>query len=214
MNGVSSSGIPDFLAPHVTANGFRVLAFDAEHGPLVARAAAAAALPALVGSGGMDHLALVPEAAVRDFRDRVEPTVDTAGISSVFIDLADVRAAAAEARNVLPKPGGVAGWREYAGSTMSVLTRSKREAAQIVADVLGTLSTDDERARTLRTTLFAYLRHDRNWQSTAETLSIHRQTLGYRLRRIEDETNLHVSRSADLAAAWIAYQAWQTLHNE
>ncbi|MGN7860838.1 PucR family transcriptional regulator [Microbacterium sp. 22303] len=211
INGVGTSDLPAFLDPHPTVDGFRILAFDGASGPLVARAAATALLPAVVGSGGRDYLALVPVAAMKDFREKVEPIAPTAGISSVFLDLADVRAAATEARNVLPDSADAPGWSEYAGSTMSVLTRSRREASQIVADVLGPLALEDERATTLRSTLFAYLRNDRNWQSTAEELSVHRQTLGYRLRRIEEETNLNVSRSADLAAVWIAYQAWQTL---
>lgn len=214
LSGVRDHDVTSFLSPHVVADGFHVIAFTADDGPRVALTAATASLPSLIGARGADYLALVPSSAMLEFRRRIDPLVRDAGVSSRFADFADVRAAASEARNVLPQGGSDTGWIDYSGVTVSVLTRSKREAASVVSGVLGTLADNDERARTLRTTLFTFLKHDRSWQPTAEALSIHRQTLGYRLRRIEEEANLDMSRSADLAAAWIAYQAWQLLHDD
>jgi purine catabolism regulator len=92
-----------------------------------------------------------------------------------------------------------------------VLSRSNREAEEIIGGVLGPLAEGSDGARKLRESLFAYLRHDRHWQRAADELGIHRQTLSYRLNRIEQETGLSVTRSADIAAFWVAYQAWESV---
>jgi purine catabolism regulator len=59
--------------------------------------------------------------------------------------------------------------------------------------------------------LFAFLRNDRKWKETADELFIHKQTLSYRLGKIEEQTGLKIGRSADLSSLWIAYQAWETI---
>ena len=65
--------------------------------------------------------------------------------------------------------------------------------------------------RKLRETLFAFNSRS-TMAKTADSLNIHRQTLSYRLNRIEEETGLNLNKSADLSAVWIAYQAWLNLY--
>ena len=133
-------------------------------------------------------------------------------MSSVFTDFADTRAAAVEAGKVLSvSQHNDRTWTEFDGSTVSVLTRSHREATEIVRGVLGPLADESTRSIMLRDTLFAFLRNDRKWKETAEELFIHKQTLSYRLGKIEELTGLKIGRSADLSSLWIAYQAWETI---
>jgi purine catabolism regulator len=163
-----------------------------------------------VGADRLHHLALVPVAAMGEFRALAAPVAGRAGLSSVYGDYLDVKAAALEAGHVLTAGENPdQGWSQFEASTISVLARSRREAEEIVAAVLGPLSESSSRAARLRDTLFAYLRNDRSWVEAAAELGIHRQTLSYRLNRIEQETGLNLAKSADISAAWIASQAWQ-----
>jgi purine catabolism regulator len=149
---------------------------------------------------------------VAQIRELAEASEARFGVSSVFIDHRDVRSAAEEAARVLTAAqfSGRA-WTEFEGTTIAVLSRSNREAEEIIGGVLGPLAEGSDGARKLRESLFAYLRHDRHWQRAADELGIHRQTLSYRLNRIEQETGLSVTRSADIAAFWVAYQAWESV---
>ena len=210
LNGAIPREITDLVGAHLPSDGFQLVAFPASDGAAVARIAACHLLPVVVGADRLHHLALVPVAAMSEFRALVAPVARRAGLSSVYGDYLDVKAAALEASRVLT--GGEKtdqDWSQFEASTISVLARSRREAEEIVAGVLGPLGEGSSRAVRLRGTLFAYLRNDRSWVETAAELGIHRQTLSYRLSRIEQETGLNLAKSADISAAWIAFQAWQ-----
>ena len=55
------------------------------------------------------------------------------------------------------------------------------------------------------------LRLDRSWQRAAPALHIHKQTLGYRIRRIEQITGRGLTRTEDIAEWWIALRAHDLL---
>lgn len=209
LNGTRSAGADELLAPHQVSEGYRMAAMSSEQGEHAARAMALRAIPVLLTPGRRHHLMLLPvtlEERVREFAERNGIHV---GVSSVFTDYQDVPIAADEANRTLDAARhGTRVWTEFRGTTISVLSRSRREADEIVVGVLGPLAEASMAARRLRETLFAYLRNDRRWKQTADELGIHRQTLSYRLTRIEAETGLHLSKSADLSALWIAFQAW------
>ncbi|MEQ6895998.1 PucR family transcriptional regulator ligand-binding domain-containing protein [Microbacterium sp. KR10-403] len=211
LDGTRPAALDELLAPHTASEGFQVAAFASADADRVARAVALRGLPVLVGPGRTSSLALLPVEATPQVRAVAEPGGVRFGVSSVFTSYGDVRAAADEAARVLSASRqSDRAWTEFAGTTISVLTRSNREAADIITGVLGPLADERPSAEKLRETLFAYLRHDRHWQETADELGIHRQTLSYRLNRIEEETDMSVTRSSDLSAFWIAYQAWET----
>jgi purine catabolism regulator len=169
-------------------------------------------LPVIAGLGRITFLALVPSGEIETVRGLFGTVSAHAGVSSVFTDFADTRAAAVEAGKVLSAAQhNDRIWTEFDGSTVSVLTRSHREATEIVQGVLGPLADESTRSTMLRDTLFAFLRNDRKWKETADELFIHKQTLSYRLGRIEEQTGLKIGRSADLSSLWIAYQAWETI---
>ncbi|WP_443049293.1 helix-turn-helix domain-containing protein [Streptomyces sp. NBC_00316] len=60
----------------------------------------------------------------------------------------------------------------------------------------------------------AYLANDRSWAATAQRLNIHRQSLGYRLQRIEAATHRDLKKSRDIAELWVALTARRTLADQ
>ncbi|MCU1571455.1 MAG: PucR family transcriptional regulator [Naasia sp.] len=211
LAGGSAPESDSLLGGRTAGDGFYVASFAASAGELIARSGAILGLPVLVAAGQTNHHALFP----RDVSDQVQRMAESCsihfGVSSRFSDYRDTAAAAVEADRVLAASrSGERFWAVFEGTTIAVFSRSRREAEEIIETVLGPLVAADPAAGRLRQTLFSYLRNDRHWQRTADELGIHRQTLSYRLHRIEEETGLNANRSADLAAMWIAYQAWGT----
>jgi purine catabolism regulator len=115
-------------------------------------------------------------------------------------------AAAREELDVLVEHGRRMGLRgrlqaeDYLLETL--LGRSPRLAARLKEKVLASLSDDDhgELAQTLHT--FLRCRFDRTVTSAA--LHVHRNTLAYRLGRIEEITGLDLGSPRDLACAYMA----------
>ena len=212
LNGVTLPETHEFLAPHLPSDGFVLVSVPVADGPAFARVLAVNKLPIIAGLGRITFLALVPSGEIEAVRTLLAAVSASAGVSSVFADFADTRAAAVEAGKVLAAAQhNDRRWTEFDGSTVSVLTRSRREATEIVRGVLGPLAEESTRSIMLRETLFAFLRNDRKWKETADELFIHKQTLSYRLGKIEEQTGLKIGRSADLSSLWIAYQAWETI---
>jgi PucR family transcriptional regulator, purine catabolism regulatory protein len=212
LNGEQSTEAEAFLAPHALATGYHAASFDDIHGQAVARAITLARLPVLVGSGTTGIAALIPTPELNAVRSIAAEVGATVGASSLFFSREDARTAAMEAHRVLNDVGGSdAGWAEFERAPVSVLSRSHREAQEIVESVLGPLASMDPKLVLFRETLFAFLRNDRQWAVTADELGIHRQTLAYRLGRIEQLTGATLAHSADLSAMWIAYQAWEAI---
>lgn len=88
------------------------------------------------------------------------------------------------------------------------LPRSLSESRRIVEHVLGPILTyDATHGSQLVTSLKAWLSHDRSWQRAADSLHVHKQTLVYRMRRVEELTGRRLDRSKDLAELWLAFQA-------
>lgn len=90
------------------------------------------------------------------------------------------------------------------------LPSSLEEAQLVYRRALGALADyDDEHNAQLQHTLQVFLEQNRSWQRTAERLSVHRQTLVYRIRRIEEITSLSLDSTEDVAVLWIALRAAQ-----
>ena len=213
LNGSQPPGLDDFLAPFRASNGFQLAAFPSSDGEIVARAAALRRLPVLVGPGRTSHLALIPTDVVPSIRDGSDISGVRFGASSIFTDYQDIPIAADEAARVSAASHHSRQlWTEFEGTMISVLSRSRQEADDIISGILGPLAETTASATKLRDTLFAFLRNDRRWQDSANELGIHRQTLSYRLHRIEEETGADITKSADLSAFWIAYQAWESVN--
>ncbi|MNR49277.1 Purine catabolism regulatory protein [compost metagenome] len=88
------------------------------------------------------------------------------------------------------------------------LPASLEEATRIHRSVLGPLADYDQHQGTqLQQTLRVFLEHNRSWQKTAQHLNIHKQTLVYRVRRIEEITDRSLDSTEDVAVLWIALRA-------
>jgi purine catabolism regulator len=90
---------------------------------------------------------------------------------------------------------------------LSVL-RDTEEAEVVVDRMLGDLIAYDSRhSSDMVTTLDAFLRCDRSWVKTAAALGVHRQTVVYRIQRIEQITGRKMAETATIAELWLALRA-------
>lgn len=100
--------------------------------------------------------------------------------------------------------------RTYGGAqaTAGLVPHSIDEARQIVGKVLGPLLDHDAAHGTdLTRTLHTFLESDRVWRHTAKELSIHRQTLVYRMRKIEELAGYKPTSTIGTATFWQAFEA-------
>lgn len=96
----------------------------------------------------------------------------------------------------------------YGDETALLLPRTPLEAQALVSRVLGPLLAHDaEHGTAYLRTLRVMLHRDRSWQLAADELHIHKQTLGYRLRRIEQLTGRGLTRTEHIAELWFAVRA-------
>ncbi len=132
------------------------------------------------------------------------------GSSSEQTTFADLAGAVDEALSALSDAVATREtWSTFRGIRVTLVARSRSESKRIVADVLGPLA--DGAHESLRTSLFALLEHDLQWQATADELGVHRQTLAYRLRQVESLTGRSVRRVSDLSELWLARAAWNAV---
>ena len=100
----------------------------------------------------------------------------------------------------------------FGDETSLLLPRSAAEAQAVVSLILAPLIAHDAcHATDYLRTLRAVLDHDRSWQLAAQALHIHKQTLGYRIRKIEQLTGRGITRTEHLAEWWFALRAHDLL---
>lgn len=94
------------------------------------------------------------------------------------------------------------------GSPSHFLPRGIGEARDAAMQVLGPLlEYDARRGADLVRSLRVFLEHDRSWQEAAQALHVHKQTLVYRMRRVEDLTHRRIGRTDAIAELWLALKA-------
>ena len=96
----------------------------------------------------------------------------------------------------------------YGEATPLFLPRTLGEA-EIAADrVLGPiLAYDEEHATDLLHSLDVFLDENRSWQRSAEVLHVHKQTLVYRMHRVEELTGRDLRNTAEIVELWMALRA-------
>ena len=95
-----------------------------------------------------------------------------------------------------------------AGAAAPWLAQSLDEAERTFRAVLGSLADYDHQQNTqLLPTLQAFLQHNRSWLVAAAQLHVHKQTLVYRVRRIEEITGRSLDSTEDVATLWFALRA-------
>jgi purine catabolism regulator len=96
----------------------------------------------------------------------------------------------------------------YGDVTMLSVLRDTEEAQVVVDRVLGALiAYDAARSGEMLTTLDAYLRCERSWVKTAKSMGVHRQTVVYRIQRVEEITGRRITDTAAIAEFWLALRA-------
>jgi DNA-binding PucR family transcriptional regulator len=91
----------------------------------------------------------------------------------------------------------------YEDVALEALASADRDAARaFVARELRGLDGTDKRAARLRATLIAYFRSGQNAAAAGAALGVHQQTVGHRLRKIEEQLGAPVTaRRAELEVA-------------
>jgi purine catabolism regulator len=191
-----------------------IAAWGAGDGTTAHRRLAAARVPhALLHRDGTVCL-LLPAAAVEtalaaEAWPESVPETAGLGVSDLVTVPSRVPDAAQEARWALAV-ASASGQRmaRYGDDSMTLPPRTPTEARILVSRILSPLLSHDARHGTeYVTTLRVFLRTDRSWQASATELHVHRQTLGYRLRKIEQLTGRGVTRTDHIAQWWLALRA-------
>ena len=147
--------------------------------------------------------------AIGALREEADPNT-LVGLSGPLGRPSRVADAEREARWALAAGGedgrGVVRYGEDVASFF--LPRGLSEAERAVAHVLGDLL-DYDRAHhsDLVNSLRVFLGHNRSWKDAAAALQVHKQTLVYRMRRVEQLTGRHLDDTGDVAELWFALKA-------
>jgi purine catabolism regulator len=139
--------------------------------------------------------ALAPQTAlgVSDPLRRVDRVPDAAR---------EARWAEAAARSL---GGGLA---RYGNATPLFLPRTLGEAETAADRILGPVMTyDREHGTELVHSLRVFLDENRSWTRSAELLHVHKQTLVYRMRRVEELTGRNLREMADVVQLWLGLRA-------
>jgi PucR-like helix-turn-helix protein/diguanylate cyclase with GGDEF domain len=135
------------------------------------------------------------------------------GVSPVFTRLRQARCGLRLARLALEHQGPGAGVEQFSDSPLSMLVASAPDAALDAArSVLGSLldlRTEDRDL--LISTLLTWLDVDGSASAAGTALSVHPNTVRYRLRRIEEATGRSLGAPAQLAELVTAVRAWTEL---
>ncbi len=100
----------------------------------------------------------------------------------------------------------------YGDGVGLLMPRSPAEAQALADRVLGpVLAYDADHGASLVDTVRAFIQADGSWQRAAADVHVHKQTLGYRLRKVEELTGRGFARTQHLAEWWFALQALDLL---
>lgn len=160
----------------------------------------------LLGGAGPDTR------SVAVVRGRLGPA-SAVGVSNVLGDRLRVPEAAREAMWALAVASGRTDRVAYYGGAAPLpALRDPAEAQALVDRALGALLEYDRKTHgELVRSLAAFLACRRSWQRTAERLSVHRQTVVYRMDRVEQITGRTLGETADIAELWLALSAHELL---
>jgi purine catabolism regulator len=96
----------------------------------------------------------------------------------------------------------------YGDESMTLPPRTPAEAKVLVSRILAPLLRyDAEQGTDYVNTLRVVLGANRSWRDAAAELHIHRQTLGYRIRKIEQISGRGITRTDHIAQWWLALRA-------
>jgi PucR family transcriptional regulator, purine catabolism regulatory protein len=97
-------------------------------------------------------------------------------------------------------------------SASPFLPRNLDESRAIVQQILGpVLEYDVQHDAPLVASLRTYLSHNRSLKATSEALHVHKQTVIYRMRRVEELTGRRLQRMEDVVNIWLALRVLDLL---
>jgi len=142
---------------------------------------------------------------------QVLPAGATAGLSDPVSSPAEVPTAERQARwalhRALERRLSVLRHSDDLGDSV-FLPGGRDDSRAAARRVLGNLMAYDEtHDAALLDSLRVFLQENRSWQGAAGRLHVHKQTLVYRMRRVEQLTSRSLSNTADVADLWLALQA-------
>jgi PucR family transcriptional regulator, purine catabolism regulatory protein len=167
----------------------------------------------LVQRGGQLYAVLPQDAVVSQLEPQLAELGCSAGVSDALVSADRMRDAAQEAAWALSvaEANGVLISR-YGDGVGLLMPRTPGEAQALVDHVLGELLAYDSAHGTAYVeTVRAFVRADGSWQQAAAVVHVHKQTLGYRLRKVEELTGRGFARTAHMAEWWFALQAFDLL---
>ena len=131
------------------------------------------------------------------------------GISAAVESIERVPEALREATWAVRAASGAVGLTfRYGDSSPLFGIANLDDAKALVTRTLGALVTYEQAHDSdLLQTLEAFFENQRSWQRTADTLHVHRQTVLYRIRKIEEISGYDLSTTKDIAELWLALQA-------
>jgi purine catabolism regulator len=187
-------------------SGWLVLGFDARHLRPARLLAGDNGIPNLSFTVGEEGYLLISENEIDKTTGTLGPAIAHLGVSARTADIQRVPDSVRQSRwalqAALADNSRVA---EYSTAAPLFLPRTLSEAHLAARAVLGELMDHDAAHGThLIATLEEFLAQDRSWTATAKQLVIHRQTLGYRLKKIEALSGRSLKSSADIAILWMA----------
>jgi len=171
------------------------------------------AVPHLVTRDGDSVLILAPDAGggLEALVDRI-PGEDPIGAVRGIRTADRIPTAAREAGWALTRPARQGRLALYGDTRGRFLPATVPDAELAVAEVLGPLLDYDERNGTeLVATLAALLLNLRTPKQAADKVFIHRQTLVYRTRRIEEITGRSLRDPGDISELWLALRSLDSL---
>ena len=160
--------------------------------------------------GNIEHQVLSPK--VKLLLDRLGQN-HTIGISNALVESSRMPAAAREALWALAGASKDFPIMTYEDASPLPALQSQEEGRALVDRVLGSLiEYDAANGSDLIHSLSVFLETRRSWQKCAEVLNIHRQTVIYRMRRVEQLTKRTLSETSDLSILWLALSTYNILH--
>jgi purine catabolism regulator len=136
------------------------------------------------------------------------PDTARAGASESFLDRALVPRAIQQAKWALGAATVEHRLVHHDNAASLFGPRSPAEARILVNEVLGSLfAYDREHGTELVKSLRVFLQSNRSWKQATSEMFVHKQTLVYRMRRIEQVTGRKLNDTADVAELWLALRA-------
>jgi purine catabolism regulator len=140
------------------------------------------------------------------------PTDSRIGVSAPFDDPAEAPTALQQAKWALGATSEECPVAHHGQAASLFGPRSPGEAQMTVDEILGTiLDYDQEHGTELLHSLRVFLQCNRSWKRATAELFVHKQTLVYRIQRVEQMTGRKLTDTGDVAELWLALRAYEML---